>query len=110
MMLSRPSIPFRSRRRGAVLLPDLITALAIVALLLTVLAVALGAERRAERRLGDQLRAVRSAEAVLTELQQNHSPTISNAKIDRIAPGWVRVTISDNGIASSLIGPVEAKP
>jgi hypothetical protein len=95
-----------------VLLPDVITGLWIVAILVVVLSISLGAERRAERRLNDQLLAVRGAESVLTQMQQ-HSPKgkfAPNVQITAISAGWSRVTVTINRASATLIGPTKGKP
>jgi hypothetical protein len=99
-------------RRAFVLLPDLMTAMWIVALLITALSISLGAERRFERRLGDQWTALRTAESVLSTLQQNPAACgfASTVNITRISPGWTRVSVNINHASATLIGPTKETP
>ena len=99
-------------RRGFVLLPDVMTALWIVAVLIVVLSISLGAQRRAERRLNDQLLALRGAESALTQLQQHSAPIkfASNVLITPVSPGWSRVTVTINRASATLVGPTETTP
>jgi type II secretory pathway pseudopilin PulG len=89
-------------------------AMCIAAMLIVVLSISLGAQRRAERRLNDQLLALRQAEATLATLQSATTrPSCgipSNTQITPVSPGWSRVTVTINRASATLIGPTEQTP
>lgn len=109
------------RQRGFVMMPDLMTAMIIVSMLIVVMFVARGMQRRAEAHLADQMHALRQAESILSNLQNvpgrdgpsSARPTIPNHShitLTPVSPGWVRVMVKINSASASLIGPTEAAP
>jgi type II secretory pathway pseudopilin PulG len=113
-MFARTPIFVLRSRRAFVMLPEAITAMCIVAMLVVVLSIALGAQRRAERRVADQLQALRQAEAALATLQsatprQGHGIP-ANTQITPLPNGWSRVTVTVNHASATLVGPTEGAP
>ncbi|HWB53441.1 MAG TPA: hypothetical protein VG722_04585 [Tepidisphaeraceae bacterium] len=94
------------------LIPDLMTALWIVGLLIVVFAISLGAERRFERQIDDQLTALHSAEAALSALQQTHPNRAlpANVHVTSLSPEWSQVTVEINDASVTLTGPTGGTP
>ena len=101
---------------------DAIMALAIAAILLTVLTVAVARQRRGSERLADSRAAVRLAEETITALQAGAAPPAAppgtTVQVRPLTtphelnppPGstWVEVTVTFNGRTSHLAGLVRA--
>ena len=104
------------RRRGFMVM-DAVGGLILVAILATVLAVALNRQNRAQQKLADSRAAVRVAERVLAELQASAKPAMEEDQT-RIAvvPAegapdvrglvWVEVRVACWGQHASLVGLV----
>jgi type II secretory pathway pseudopilin PulG len=108
--------------RSGYVAADAIMALAIVAILLTVLAVAVARQRRGSERLADSRAAVRLAEETITAMQTGATlPQAPDGMTVHVRPlqtehglrvpggcAWVDVQVSYNGRSSSLSGLVRA--
>jgi type II secretory pathway pseudopilin PulG len=114
----------RSRTRNGYIAADAVIALGIVLILLTVLSVSVGRQRRGSERLADSRAAIRLAEETITALQTGATPPAApqgmtvavrpaQAQGDLQPPAgstWVDVVVSyNNGRSSSLSGLVRAE-
>jgi len=102
------SMPKPLKNRAFVLMPEMITGLAIVALLAGVLCVAMVSERKMDHRAGQQLQTLRLAEATLTAMQLGKpKPTQADAKIEvrDLGSHWAQVDVTIGSEHTKLIGP-----
>lgn len=111
----------RSKQRGYIA-TDAIMALAIVAILLTLLTVAVSRQRRGSDRLADSRAAVRLAEATLLAMQTDaalpatpHGFAVTVRQLTaqhelQLSSGctWVEVVVTFDGRSSSLVGIARA--
>lgn len=117
---ANPSGRAAANPRGFMLI-DAIIGMAVVGAVMVVMAVAMGRERRAAGTLAQTRRAVRAAEAALTELQAGRTMPmemdgatvqIQNVPGTVAPPGfrWVEVRATSDGRQAALAGLVPAKP
>jgi type II secretory pathway pseudopilin PulG len=104
------------RRAVGFLIPDMIFAMAILGILLSIFAVAVRWRQESATHFADTRTATREAERVLLQLNQGIAPparadAISRTTVQKVVGGqpvpgfsWVRVSVTHSGRTVSLLG------
>jgi len=117
---TRQPTPIAPRRRRGIFLADMLTAMAIVAVLAVSMFVLLARANNAGRKMAESRAASRAAESFLADLQSARPPLPAPGQEVAVHPepggaavpgyAWVRVTATITGESADIVGLVPDAP